>query len=45
MTALMVNGFGDFAGVVLHELNLRIHHFPEELGGGFEKDYELRLVG
>ena len=45
MTALMVNGFGDLAGVVLHELNLRIHRFPEELGGGFGKDFELRLVG
>src|ERR1035441_8008406 len=45
LTALMVNGFGDLAGVVLHELNLCIHDFPEELGGGFGVDLEFRLAG
>ena len=45
LTALVVNGLGDFAGVVLHELNLRIHHFPKELGGGFWKDFKFRLAG
>src|ERR1039458_9931982 len=45
LTALMVNGFGDLAGIVLHELNLRIHDFPEELGGGFGIDLEFRLAG
>ena len=45
LTALMVNGFGDLAGVVLHELNLRIHDFPEELGGGFGIDLKFGLAG
>jgi hypothetical protein len=33
VTALMVNGFGDIARVVSHELDLCIDHFPEKLGG------------
>ena len=45
LTALVVNGFGDLPSAVLHELNLRIHHFPEELGGGFGIDLEFRLAG
>ena len=44
LTALVMNGFGDFASVVLHELNLRVHYFPEELSGGLGIDLESGLA-